>query len=1261
MSQFTHLHVHSEYSLLDGLVRIKDLIARTKELGMEALALTDHGAMYGAIEFYLAAQEEGIKPIIGCEAYMARRRMHQRVPKKDAKSHHLTLLAKDMQGYHNLIKLSTQAHLKGFYYKPRIDKELLAQHREGLIVLSGCRSGEIPRLIQDGRPEEARRVAAWFKELLGPENFYLELQDHGQEDMVVVNRELLAMSQELDLPVVATNDVHYILPTDVHPHEVLLCIQTNTVISDPNRLRYGETFYLRSPREMAELFAEVPEAIANTQVIAEACNLELKFGNLHLPDFDVPEGHTPKTYLTELCQKGLRERYPIVTPEIQERLQYELDVIEKTGFSSYMLIVWDIVRYAQQQGIFYGVRGSAAGSIVSYCLGVTDIDPLATGLAFERFLNVERRQMPDVDMDFADHRRAEMIEYVAQKYGRDQVAQIITFGTLGARAAIRDVGRVLSYPLGMVDRVAKQVPALPVGLTIDQALERSRQLQEMYEDDEATRELIDTAKSLEGVARHASTHAAGVVISRDPLVEHVPLQRASRSDKSIMTQYSMEPLEKLGLLKMDFLGLANLTILGRAVGIIKEMREVEIDLQRLPPNDPKTFRMLSQGETTGIFQLEGAGMRRYIQELKPNSLSDLTAMISLYRPGPMSHIPTFIKAKHGQIPVIYLHPALEPILKETYGVIVYQEQVLFIAQAIADYTLGQADILRRAMGKKKPEEMQRERDHFITGAKAKDFSEKLATEIFELIEPFAGYAFNKAHAACYALIAYQTAYLKANYPVEYMCAVLESAMGNTDKVATAIGECRRLGIEVLPPDVNHSEVNFSIEDDKRSRSPTSDALSCLGEPSRQVGKKRDSASSRADPGLHPRERLSEGAKIRFGLAAIKNVGEGAVEGIVAARKRGGPFRNIDDFCQRANLQGANRRVLESLIKAGALDALGRRSQLLDVVEQVIAVTTATQRAFQIGQTSLFDVIPGQVPSFITLPNVAEEAPKRKLNWEKELLGVYVSEHPLQPFMDDLEQAVTAFCGQIDVGMQGQKVIVAGMVTSARTITTRKGEPMAFARLEDLHGEIEVVVFPRVYEKTQELWQEDAILLVKGRVDVREGKPQLICDSAESHQVESSIETSPELGGMADDAPPYTEEQGSASTGRRAEPVEASARSASTGRRAELVEASARSPGASGYCHLCIAIPRTGDQEQDIRRLGQVYALLQSYEGQDRFSLFVDQGDQSGPELGSGSVTAGPSRVQLTFPNTTTRYCAELERALTEMLGEGAVWVEQRHL
>ncbi|HID87118.1 MAG TPA: DNA polymerase III subunit alpha, partial [Anaerolineae bacterium] len=754
MSQFTHLHVHSEYSLLDGLARIKDLIARTKELGMDALALTDHGAMYGAIEFYLAAQEQGIKPIIGCEVYMARRRMHQRVPKKDAKPHHLTLLAMDLQGYRNLIQLSTRAHLEGYYYKPRIDKELLAQHSEGLIVLSGCRSGEIPRLIREGQLEEARRVAAWFKELLGPDNpstgsghrFYLELQEHGEEDMVAVNRELLAMSRELDLPVVATNDVHYLLPTDVHPHEVLLCIQTNTVISDPNRLRYGETFYLRSPQEMAALFAEVPEAIANTRAIAEACNLQLEFGHLHLPEFEVPEGYTPHTYLTELCQKGLRERYPVVTPEVEERLRYELKVIEETGFSSYMLMVWDIVRYARQRGILYGVRGSAAGSIVSYCLGITDIDPLATGLAFERFLNVERRQMPDVDMDFADNRRAEMIEYVAQKYGRERVAQIITFGTLGARAAIRDVGRVLGYPLGLVDRVAKQVPALPVGLTIDQALERSRSLREMYEKDDAVRELIDTAKSLEGVARHASTHAAGVVISRDPLVEHVPLQRASRSDSTIMTQYSMEPLEKLGLLKMDFLGLANLTILGRAVEIIKETRGVEIDLRRLPLDDPKTFQMLGQGETTGIFQLEGAGMRRYIQELKPSSLSDLTAMISLYRPGPMSHIPTFIRAKHGQIPVTYLHPALEPILKETYGVIVYQEQVLFIAQAIAGYTLGQADILRRAMGKKKPEEMKRERDHFIAGAKARGFSEELATEIFELIEPFAGYAFNKAHA-----------------------------------------------------------------------------------------------------------------------------------------------------------------------------------------------------------------------------------------------------------------------------------------------------------------------------------------------------------------------------------------------------------------------------------------------------------------------------------------------------------------------------------
>ncbi|MFQ6059164.1 MAG: DNA polymerase III subunit alpha [Anaerolineae bacterium] len=1225
MSQFTHLHVHSEYSLLDGLARIKDLITRAKELGMEALALTDHGAMYGVIDFYRAAQEQEIKPIIGCEMYLAPRRMRQRDPQKDKSPHHLTLLAKDMEGYRNLLKLSTKAHLEGYYYKPRIDKELLAQHSQGLIVLSGCRSAEIPRLIRDGQADAARRVAAWFRELLGPDNFYLELQEHGEEDMVAVNKELLAMSRELDVPVVATNDVHYVRPTDVHAHEVLLCIQTNTVMGDPNRMRYGETFYLRNPQEMAALFAEVPEAIANTQAIVEACDLQLQFGRLHLPEFDVPEGYTPHTYLAELCWKGLRERYPVITPEIRERLRYELDVIEKTGFSSYMLIVWDIVRYAHQQGILYGVRGSAAGSIVSYCLGITDIDPLATGLAFERFLNVERRQMPDVDMDFADNRRAEMIDYVTRKYGRDHVAQIITFGTLGARAAIRDVGRVLGYPLGLVDRTARLVPALPVGLTIDQALERSQPLREQYENDETIRELIDTAKSLEGIARHASTHAAGVVISRDPLVEHVPLQRASRSDSTIMTQFSMEPLEKLGLLKMDFLGLANLTILGRTVEIIKETQGVELDLRQLPLDDARTFRMLSQGETTGIFQFEGAGMRRYIKELKPTSVSDLAAMVALYRPGPMEHIPTFIKAKHGQIPVTYLHPTLEPILKETYGVIVYQDQVLFIAQAIAGYTLGQADILRKAMGKKIPEEMRKERTNFIAGAKNKGFSEELATKIFDLIQPFAGYAFNRAHSWCYAMVAYQTAYLKANYPVEYMCAVLESALGNTDKVATAIGECRRLGIEVLPPDVNHSEVNFSIASARSGLEPNT---SCSGWAASACDERRGA--------------------IRFGLAAIKNVGQGAVEGIVAARKEGGPFSNLDDFCRRADLHAANRRVLESLIKAGALDALGRRSQLLAVVDRIMAITAATHRAHQMGQLSIFESMSVEPPSFITLPHLPEASPKEKLTWEKELLGVYVSEHPLQPFMADLGKAATALCGQIDEEMAGQKVIVAGMVTSVRPITTRKGDPMAFAQLEDLQGDIEVVVFPQVYQKTKELWQEDNILLVKGRVEVREGKPKLICEAVnqyegpeEAKETDDFGEASTVSGSTEPSALRACPEPDEGASARRLAEVSAEPLSRAVPSGSSFQAGASRTEA----FHLHITIPRTGDQDRDIQRLGEVYRLLQSYEGQDRFSLYV---------------THGPNgTVQLDFPNTTTRYCVALEKALTDMLGAGAVRVDKR--
>ena len=807
---FTHLHVHSEYSLLDGLCRIPQLIAKAKELGMTSLAITDHGSMHGVIDFYTAAKEAGIKPIIGCETYVAETNRQSRSA-SDKNLYHLLLLAKNQQGYHNLIQLITKAHLEGFYYKPRVDKELLTKHHAGIIALSACAHGELPRLILEGRLEEAATQASWYKETFN--DYYLEIQRHPIPELEQINKGLLSLSSQLNIPIVATNDVHYVDKEDASIQELLLCIQTNTSIYDEKRLKMaGDFFYLKSPQEMAELFADLPDALENTQKIADMCQLELEFGRLHLPQVDLPQGKTSDEYLAELCWQGLKQRFPSPTPEIEQRLAYELDVIRQTQFADYFIVVWDLISFAKKQKILFGVRGSAAASLALYCLGITNIDPLANKLVFERFLNIERREPPDIDLDFQDDRRDELIAYVTQKYGPDHVAQIITFGTLGARAALRDVGRALGMPYSQVDRVARLVTPRP-NITLDQALAENKELYDIYHEDSAIQNLVDTAKKLEGIARHASTHAAGVVISREPLTQYMPLQRATKDNEqaATMTQFSMESVARLGLLKLDFLGLANLTLLAKAKEIIAENRGISIDLQHIPLNDTATFELLASGETGGIFQLESAGMRRYIKELKPTTFNDIAAMVALYRPGPMEHIPTFIKAKHGIESIRYPHPAVRKILEETYGVIVYQDQVLHIVQALAGYSLGQADIFRKAMGKKIPEVMKKERQNFVTGAKKNDISAEIAAEIFALIEPFAGYAFNKAHSVSYALIAYETAYLKANYPVEYMTAFLNTYAAHSDRFPPAIAECRRLGIPVLPPDVNKSQAGFAIE------------------------------------------------------------------------------------------------------------------------------------------------------------------------------------------------------------------------------------------------------------------------------------------------------------------------------------------------------------------------------------------------------------------------------------------------------------------
>jgi len=1059
--EFTHLHVHTEYSLLDGMCRIHQLIARAKELGMDSLAITDHGAMYGVIDFYTAAREAGIKPIIGCEVYLAQTSIHSRDPSYRT-PYHLTILAKNETGYRNLIQLATKSHLEGIYYKPRIDKELLTLHRDGLIVLSGCLNGELARFILDNQPDEAAKAAAWYKETFP--DYYLELERNPIPELERVNPELISLSKRLDIPLVATADVHYVNREDASLHELLLCIQTNTSIDDEKRLRMaGDFFYLKSPGEMEELFRDLPQAIENTRRIADMCRLELDFTQVHLPKVALPQGVTADDCLSRLCQEGLKRRYSKPTREAEERLTYELEVIQKTKFADYFLVIWEIISFAREQGIYFGVRGSAAASLALYCLGVTDIDPLAYNLVFERFLNIERHEMPDIDLDFQDDRRDEVLTYVNQKYGTDHVAQIITFGTLGARAALRDTGRALGIPYAQVDQIARLIPAEQT-ITLDRALEESKELHDMYLQDETVHNLIDSARKLEGGIRHSSTHAAGVVISHAPLTEYVPLQLPSKvkpGQHSVMTQFHMDNIARLGLLKMDFLGLANLTILSKAKQVIEQNQGVSLDLQNLPLDDARTFQLLASGETEGVFQLESSGMRRYIKELQPSNFNDIAAMVALYRPGPMEQIHTFIKAKHGVIPIRYPHPALEEILGETYGVIVYQEQVLFIAQALAGYSLGQADILRKAMGKKIAAVMRKEEKNFISGANKKGVPTEVAQEVFSLIEPFAGYAFNKAHSVSYALLAYRNAYLKANYPTEYMTAFLNTYSNNMDKVRSAIVECHRLGIKVLPPDINRSGADFTI-----------------------------------DPGE------KDGSAIRFGLAAIKNVGGSPVERLLSARNQGGAFQSIGDFCQRADLHSINKKTLESLIKAGAFDSLSSRKELLKSLDKVISLAQMEQRKRESGQVGMFDSWEQASPAFVLTQDEEEEkeaSNKQKIEWERELLGVRFSQHPLDTLSPELRSIITATCGEITAEKDGGVVITVGMITAIQQFYTRDKRPFIVATIEDAADSVEVVAWTRLYEDTKELWKQGNILVVKGLTKTRDGKARINCQEVRQYQ------------------------------------------------------------------------------------------------------------------------------------------------------------------
>lgn len=1038
---FVHLHNHTEYSLLDGANRIPQMVATAKEMGMEALAISDHGVMFGVMEFYFECKKKGIKPILGVEAYVAPGGYEKKGRGEEKDSFHLLLHARNLEGYRNLCKLSSIAALQGYYYRPRIDHDLLRKHSAGLIGTSACLGSEVCQELLKGNYDKAQWTAGMYAEMFGEGNYFIELQDHGLPEQANIRESLIKISRDLKLPLIATNDAHYLCKSDAQPHDVLLCIQMGELVANQNRMKFQtEEFYLKSPEEMESLFLDVPEAIENTMMVAEMCNVELDKQQAPMPQPDVPEGKDNFQYLRELAEEGLRAR--VKNPDdCMDRLNYELSVIETTGFGDYFLLVKEFAQATRDRGIFYGVRGSAAGSLVSYCVGITDVDPVEYDLTFERFLNPERISMPDIDMDFEDARRDEVIQYVNDRFGTDHVAQIITFGTLGAKAAIKDAGRVLGYTPQETDRLCKAIPTLP-GWSIDRAIKEVAEFRDMVNGDPRVASLIETAKSVEGISRHAGVHAAGVVISRDPLVDYVPLSRGN--DGQPVTAYEMGILEKIGLLKMDFLGLSNLTVLAKAIENIKNTNGVTLDVLKLPEGDEKTYEMLAKGETIGVFQLEGGGMTRWVTQLKPNSIRELAAMVALYRPGPMEHIPRFIDTKFGKAQAEYIAEAMRPILEETYGIIVYQDQVLKLVQAIAGFTLGKADILRRAMGKKDIKAMAEMKTEFMAGTDAHGISSVNAEKIWEMLLPFAGYAFNKAHAVCYSILAYQTAYLKANYPVEYMAALLAVYRSKEDRVIAFIEECRRKKIAVLPPDVNKSGLDFEIE---------------------------------------------HGKSIRFGLVAIKGVGSGVVEGIIKERAENGPYTHLFEFADRTRLFGLNKTSMEALIKAGALDGIDpNRSKLLNVAEAALMFADNNNKNRLAGQDSLFgegDSGSASV-SYPILPDADQDSRSDRLAMEKEVMGIYVSDHPLRGHESTLRAASTHTCAAIAELEDNAFVKLAGVVASLRTIVTKQsGKKMATLTLEDFSGQVGLIAFPATYEKLKESLIKDTVIQVSGFVMHRE--------------------------------------------------------------------------------------------------------------------------------------------------------------------------------
>jgi len=1087
MTEFVHLHLHTEYSLLDGACHIDELVEQAASMGMKAMAVTDHGNMFGAVAFHDAATARGIKPILGCEVYVAPGSRHDKTGGGIQEAYnHMTLLASDEAGYHNLVKLVSLGYTEGFYHRPRIDKDALAAHSKGLIGLSGCLAGEIATQVRSGFEAEAQRTAGQFAELFGPDRFYLELMDHGIEDQRRVNQGLIRLHGKTGLPLVVTNDAHYLRKEDHQAHDVLLCIGLGKKVHEDDRLRFDtEEFYLKSPEQMAAVFPDQKDALANTVRIGEMCSFQLK-GASSLPAFAVPPGFTTQSYFEKVTRDGFADRRKALEPlagagrlrhalaEYEQRLDNEIAVIQRVGFAGYFLIVWDFIRFARERGVPVGPgRGSAAGSLVAYSLRITDIDPIEHDLIFERFLNEERISPPDIDIDFCENRRGEVIEYVTKKYGRENVAQIITFGTMKAKAVVRDVGRVLDMAYAEVDKIAKMIP-FDLKMTLDKALEESPALKDAYQKDSRVKELIDISRRLEGTTRHASTHAAGVVISPAPLTDFVPLASFKGNTADLTTQYDMHGVERIGLLKMDFLGLRTLTLIDDCVKMIAAQTGARIEPDKIPLDDARTYELFTAGKTSGLFQFESDGMRDILRRFKPDQLEHLTALNALYRPGPMQMIDDVIRRRHGQTKVSYEHPMLEPILSTTYGVMVYQEQVMKIASALAGFTLGEADILRKAMGKKKADVMATQMDKFLKGCVARGVPEKKAKKIWDHMEQFAGYGFNKSHSAAYAWLAYQTAYFKANYPAYFMAALLTSERANTDKMVVYIGECREMGIRVLPPDVNQSDIYFTVVG----------AASGAGfTPAERAGVQGGAAQ-------HPLAQYD----IRFGLAAIKNVGEGAVEAILRARKDG-PFRSLFDFCERVDLRAVNRRVVESFIKSGSFDSLDtRRAALFAALERAMESGVKGQRDREQGQSSLFggpDEGPHPAPAE-RIRDVPEWGEGERLAYEKESLGFFITGHPLERFRSELEKWATATTGRLAEQADGREVSVGGIITGLRPIKTRKGERMASFVLEDLEGGVEALVFPETFKKVGERLADDEVVLVKGKAEVLdEGKARIL--------------------------------------------------------------------------------------------------------------------------------------------------------------------------